>query len=115
MIMGPNQAVADVWGLCRIGITVPPIGIGPPRCGRVMIGSAGREEFLTMHDPPSEPPMRACKQSDDREKTMKLLRHLLNETLVGAVVYAITCRLSSDGRPYAGAGRVGSDKVEVTR
>jgi hypothetical protein len=46
---------------------------------------------------------------------MKLLRRLLNETIVGAVVYALTCRLSSDGRPYAGAGRVSSGKAEATR
>lgn len=46
---------------------------------------------------------------------MKALRRLLNETIVGAVVYAITCRLSADGRPYAGTGRAGADKVNAIR
>lgn len=33
---------------------------------------------------------------------MKLLRRLLDRTIVGAVVYAFTCRLSPDGRVKSG-------------
>jgi hypothetical protein len=44
---------------------------------------------------------------------MKMLRRMLNETIVGALVYAVTCRLTegghhpreeSDGRPWQRAG-----------
>jgi hypothetical protein len=67
---------------------------------------AEQDDVSALRAPSSNgPPKPACKPSDDREETMKVLRRLLDETIVGAVVYAIICRLSPDGRPLSRDGR----------
>jgi len=45
---------------------------------------------------------------------MKVLRHMLNETIVGALIYAVTCRLT-ESRPPAPSAGVRPDAAHVSR